>query len=208
MGLFKVIKNNNIEYLIWDLEEDIEELSKLLSFPEISKQLESYRTLKRKKEFLCARILLKELFSKQVDIEYDYFGKPYIKGSQWNISITHSGRFVAVARSLNKIGIDIEQITEKLERTKHKFSSQKELNNINPKQNLFQLALYWSAKESVYKLIANEALIFDTEMIIKAFIPQNKGTFFLELDSKKNKKTLNIEYQKINDYVFTFCTAE
>ena len=205
MAIFLQNQTEDIEWIIWELKEEIHELVEYLSCPSISEELKKYKTDKRKKEFLCSRILLKELFSKDISIEYNEFGKPFIQNSKWNISITHSGKYVAVARSKQKLGIDIEVISEKLNRTKHKYSSDYELKSLDPNQNLYHLALYWSGKESVYKLVGNEALIFNEEMKIERFIPENKGVFLLYLDSSLNKSNIKISYQKIEDYVFTFC---
>ncbi len=205
MGVFLKQQSENIEWIIWELTEDVDSLIKLLNEPDTIDILKSFRTEKRKKEFLCSRILLKELFNHFVTVNYDEYGSPYITDSEWNISITHSGKYVAVARSKQKLGIDIEQITEKLDRTKHKFSSDEELKRVDNKQPLYHLALYWSAKESVYKRVGNEALIFDTEMLIETFVLEEKGQFLLNLNSSLSKELVKLHYQKIDNYVFTYC---
>ncbi len=205
MAIFLQNQAEDIEWIIWELKEEIHELVAYLSQPKISEELEKYKTDKRKKEFLCSKILLKELFDKQISVQYNKFGKPFILNSKWNISITHSGKYVAVARSKQELGIDIELISEKLDRTKHKYSSDYELKSLDSNQNLYHLALYWSGKESVYKLVGNEALIFNEEMKIERFIPENKGSFILNLVSSPNNSSIKINYQKIEDYVFTFC---
>ena len=207
MPIFKQYKDDTIEYEIWDITEELAVLEDLLACDE-SRRLNEFKLTKRKKEFLCSRIILKHLFNNCIKVHYDEFGKGYIKNSPWEISITHSGRFVAVARSKKKIGIDIESISEKLNRTKHKFSSPSELNNIDLNNKLLHLTLYWSAKESAYKLVGNEKLIFDTEMQIEQFIPQEQGQFKLKLQSPISKINLSISYQKIKDYVFTYTSLE
>lgn len=205
MALLLQKQSENIEWLIWELKEDVDQLLDSLACPIITEQVSAIKTDKRKKEFLCSRILLKELFGECIAVNYDSFGAPIIGNSDWNISISHSGKYVAVARSKFKLGIDIEQISDKLDRTKHKFSSEIELRNIDEQQKLFHLALYWSAKESVYKLVGNEALIFDEKMRVERFSPKNRGVFSLKLNSSRSKSDLDIYYRKIEDYVFTYC---
>lgn len=204
MGIFLDKHSDNIDWLIWELEENEEELREILNCPDLEKQSSLIKTDKRKKEFLCSRILLKKLFGQCIPLKYKDFGAPYIESSEWNISITHSGKYVALARSKYPLGIDIEQISEKLDRTKHKYCSKNELRNIDNSQKWYHLALHWSAKESVYKLVGNEALIFDTEMLINAFTPQQEGYFKMNLNSPKTQQQLDIYYQKINEYVFTY----
>ena len=208
MSLFLQKRSGNIDWIIWELEESVDQLIDLLLCSTIAEQIDKMKTDKRKKEYLCSRILLKELFGECISVNYNSFGVPIIDHSDWNISITHSGKYVAVARSQSRLGIDIEQISNKLDRTKHKFSSEIELNNIDKEQSLYHLALYWSAKESVYKLVGNEPLIFDSEMIIEHFLPENEGVFILKLGSSQSKSDPNIEYRKIDNYVFTYCILE
>lgn len=205
MPVFLKQQFENIEFIIWELTEDVELLKEDINQPAISEQVTKYKTEKRKKEFLCSRLALKILFGKNVTVEYDAFGAPYIENNDWKISITHSGKYVAVARSKQNLGIDIEQISEKLNRTKHKFSSENELLSIDTEQKLFHLALYWSGKESVYKWVGNEALIFDSEMQIEAFSPKSSGEFSLQLKCKTHQKLMTVHYLKLEDYVFTYC---
>ena len=202
MSVFWQEQSENIEWIIWELNESIPQLQGLLDCPDNS--INTIKTDKRKMEFLTSRILLKKLFGECIVVKYNRHGSPYIENSDWNISITHSGKYVAVARSKYPLGIDVEQITEKLERIKHKFSSTEELKNIYYKENLMHLALYWSAKESVYKLVGNEALIFDENMIIEEFIPQKEGAFKLHLQSSRYKQLVEIKYQTFEDYVFCY----
>lgn len=207
MPVFLKHKDNSIEYEIWHIKEEYDKLITLLDC-KVKDQIEAFKLDKRKKEFLCSRIILKHLFNRCVTVRYDEFGKGHVEDTDWHISISHSGEFVAVARSRNKVGIDIERISEKLNRTKHKFSSTRELSNIDFNNNLYHLALHWSAKESVYKIVGNENLIFDTEIQIEKFVPKQDGEFVLELVCKQYNQKILIKYEKINDYVLTFCTLK
>jgi len=207
MPLYKKYNDATIAYEIWVIDENIDELQSLLNY-DIEQKLDAFKLSKRKKEYLCSRILLNNIFNRCVNVKYDKFGKAYIKDSDWHISISHSGQFVTVARSKNKVGIDIEKISNKLDRIKHKFSSEKELSNIDISNKLFHLAIHWSAKESVYKLVGNEPLIFDTEMQIAKFIPKSKGELKLNLVCKQYDQIISVKYQKLEDYVLTFCTLQ
>jgi len=62
MGIFLQKRTEDIEWIIWQLEESLENLKEHLSCSEISEELSKYKTDKRKAEILCSRILLKELF--------------------------------------------------------------------------------------------------------------------------------------------------
>lgn len=204
MALFKTYQSKTIEWAIWKVDESVDELIQISNFSE-DIDFKNIKIEKRQKEFLCTRILIHLLFDSKAQLFYDAYGKPFIEHSKWNVSVSHSGAFVFVGRSKTKIGVDVEQISSKLERTQHKYCSESELMNIDEEQILYHLALHWSAKESVYKWVSDEALIFDEQMQIDQFKPQKEGDFNLKLNSKKHQKNIKISYQKIDDYVFTYC---
>ena len=208
MALYQFHQSELIEWSIWDVSETIDELLSLQILQPYINLISSIKSQKRKKEFLIARLLLNQMFAQEIQVCYDEFGAPFIEGSDWNVSISHSGSFVAVARSKKALGIDVELISDKLERTKHKYSSEQELSQIDSNQNLYHLALSWSAKESVYKMVGCEALIFDRQMQIQAFTPKSEGEFKVKLLASKLKTDVKIVYSKHGDYVFTYCVLE
>ena len=60
-------------------------------------QYASFKSEIRKKQWLSYRILLKKMISPHpASIEYDAFGKPYLKNSDLYLSISHSGDYSAV----------------------------------------------------------------------------------------------------------------
>ncbi len=200
--------NIGIDWCIYKLNKDSDELYSALKDHIDQERFKLIKTEKRKQEFLGARWALYHLFGHPVKIEYDTNGKPHIVNSPWNISITHSGNYIAVARSKQVLGIDIEHISEKLERTKHKYCSTQELSQIDASQNLKHLCLHWSGKESAYKAIGNYPFIFDKEFKIESFTPQNHGQFMLEIDCQIHQEQLTVDYQTIDDYVFTMCSLK
>ena len=76
--------------------ENLEELS-LLSPKTKTSHLQSE---KRKKEFICSRILL-HIFDKTESISYSENGNPQLKGNNF-ISISHSGEMVCIAIKIGR----------------------------------------------------------------------------------------------------------
>jgi 4'-phosphopantetheinyl transferase len=109
---------------------------------------------KRKAEFLHARLALQMLLN-SLKLNYqgltkDLKGKPYLIGLGDHISISHCYPFAAAAVSKQgSIGIDIQIINSKLVTSKKKFISDKELPLCT--NDLQELAIYWCAKEAIYK---------------------------------------------------------
>ena len=107
MSFQQTIIDNNIQIGIWKEEESLQELLRLakkISIP-------NCKTEKRKKEFLISRLLLHNI-SPNTNISYNKFGAPELDNFQ-NISISHSNGLVAILVSDNKVGLDIEKISNK-----------------------------------------------------------------------------------------------
>lgn len=162
------------------------------------------RSLQRKKEFLSARILLQNEFNKDYQIAYKESGQPFIKNKkELSISISHSKQWLVIAISTQKIGIDIEEISDRIFRIKEKFCSIEELQNIDTKQETKHLILLWSAKESAYKLLQDKNIIFNEDLVTNKFIPEKDGTF--KIPFSKRKINIPIHYRFIEESVFTYC---
>ena len=116
----------------------------ILTTDELAKY-DSYGSDKRKLEFYFSRVLWLTFNQNQV-IEYKPTGKPIL--SKGFISISHSHSYIIVAFSKTEpIGIDIELISEKINKVKSKF--------LHPKDryvNLKELTQLWTIKEAFYKL--------------------------------------------------------
>ena len=79
-------------------------------------------------QHLAARYLLKHLFP---DFPYKEIliadtRKPYLQNEQYHFSISHCGDYAAVIVSKGRrVGIDIELVTPKVEKIRHKFLNEK-----------------------------------------------------------------------------------
>jgi len=109
--------------------------------------------------------------------------KPFLPEEQYHFSISHCGNYAAAIVSTNeRVGIDIEVITERVHKIKHKYLHPTELafvNNFPVEKQTELLTLLWSAKEAMFKwwgsgdVDFSEVLRFDpfdfsTEGIIQA----------------------------------------
>ena len=109
----------------------------------------------RKQQLIGARYLLQELIgdSSPYIIEYSIHGKPHIKGSDLEISISHTKEYISLILSKDKkVGIDIEILDPRIKRIQNKFLRDDELAFINPNHLIEQLYIIWSAKETLFKI--------------------------------------------------------
>ena len=135
--------------VIWEINESIQDLkSKVVLSEDSLKLLNQKKSGIHKKQFLAIRNIFKFLCIDDKDLKYDKSGKPIFSQNK-KLSISHSGNYAAVITSNYNVGIDIEKISDKAIKIKHKFL-QIELNYPIEFDNQISL-IYWNIKESIYK---------------------------------------------------------
>ncbi len=149
MPLYRDFSDDKATVLLWKYEDsDILDPEELLE-PENRDRVLDFHPIKLK-EVLLVRKILKSVLP-QHKILYD--GRtPYLQPSDWEISITHSFPYAAVALSKEKVGIDIEPFGSKILRIKNKFVYEDEIAFIPKEQEMEYLTVIWSMKESLYKI--------------------------------------------------------
>lgn len=190
MGIIRNTTENNCSIAIWDTQETLDELLKL-SRPFY---LTKFKTEKRKKEFLASRLLVQEI-SQNTIITYNEFGAPELDNGKY-ISISHSKEMVAIIISEQQVGMDVEQISEKVLHLSSKFVSEKNLKNLSKEK----ATLIWCCKEAVFKWHQKGGVDFIKDIIIPSFILEEKGQIKIQF---KNKE-LNLNYQKINNHYLVY----
>ena len=112
---------------------------------------------KREQERMAETAMLKQILGEGVTLEHDEKGKPYLRGSETNISISHSNHVLCFALSESEpAGIDVEELHPRLERVSSMFLKPDELALLEG-GGIPALAVCWSAKEAVYKLAGEAA---------------------------------------------------
>ena len=108
-------------------------------------------------QLLAGRYLLPFLFPDfpNKEIEIADTRKPFLPDEQYHFSISHCSHYAAaIVSSTNRVGVDIELITPRVERIKHKFLHPDELQFVHTHDiadRVSLLTLLWSAKESMFK---------------------------------------------------------
>ena len=190
MGIIRNNTENNCNIAIWNTQETLDELLKLSKPFDLTKR----KNEKRKKEFLSSRLLLEQLNPNAI-ITYNDFGAPELDSGKY-ISISHSKEMVAIIISEQKVGLDIEQISEKALRLAAKFISAKNQSNLTKEK----ATLIWCCKEAIFKWHQTGGVDFIKDIIIPSFILEEKGQIKIQF---KNKE-LNLNYQKINNQYLVY----
>ncbi len=204
MGLyFKKQVSDDILVGIWEIVESTDELIAITRLNESDKIIfENFSSENRKKQWISTRALTQVLIGKDTRIEYTEFGKPYLAEKNFGFSISHSGRFAAIMINKNSAcGIDIENISPKLEKVKHKFLNPSEYSLNTSKNEIEQLCVIWGVKESIYKMEGSKSLNFSKEIIVTSKIKEEKGEIKAEVRQKESIKHYTLQYEKVDDFM-------
>ena len=107
------------------------------------------------------RALINELFDEKMYLDHHDNGKPYIENNSINISITHTEKYVAVILDEDdEVGIDLESLDRDFSAVEKKALSEDEIEDLDDERKNEQLAIYWCAKEAIYKLTSQYGVDF------------------------------------------------
>lgn len=161
---------------IWKIEESRDELLSMLTNRDWVDIIDSIKSPSRVLEILSARVLMKELMGEEKEVLYTASGKPYLIDGSYHISVSHTRGYVAVAVNREKhIGLDIEQISDKVKRVQSRLVSPNEY--IDKDNELVHLLLHWSAKEAMFKFLDVEGVDFRKHLFVEKFTPRSYGVF-------------------------------
>ena len=154
---------NRFELLIWEINDtDKIEVSNLPN--NILKKIESNKSQLKKNQILAVHQILKHRNIPARDLFYNSYGAPSLSNGL-NISITHSESFVAVCLSKEKMGIDLQIISQKISKISDKFINDLE-KKFTEKNNLQRLTQLWTIKEAAYKYFTVGQLSVKNDIIV------------------------------------------
>ncbi len=207
MPLLKIASiQKHSAWAVWHINESPEVLSGIVAYHE--NDINAIKHPQKRAESLAARCCVESLCRKfglaYTGIEKDQHQKPHLAGQpQVGISVAHSFPYaVAMIHLLQPCGIDIEQIDPKVSRVAHKFLNEQEAKWAG--EDVRNLIIIWSAKETLYKCYGRKQLIFKDQLHVgslQSVHPQKISGSIMTEDSKK-MHTLVIE--QIEDFIITF----
>ena len=193
MGVIRKFQENNCLIAIWDIHESLEEL--LLLGQEFDSS--GFFSSKRKKEFLVSRLLLNEIHLGQ-NITYNRYGAPEISNGN-NISISHSRNLVALISSEQRVGIDIQEISNQPLRLSSKFISEEDHHNLSEEK----ATLIWCCKEAIFKWHQEGSVDFKYDIVLSPFSLESAG----KITAIFKDKEYRLYYKKINTHFLVYLSA-
>ena len=198
MALLKIeTLDTDVRLGLWKIEEQEEDLIRDYSWlSDITERLKVVRSAQRRLEILAIYALLFELTNnKTLQITHDLYGCPHV--SDHHVGISHTKGFAALILSQTRnVAIDIEYCSDRVGRIAHKF-----IRNDEFAPTLAHQLINWSAKETVYKYFSEQQLgFFDIRIIISKL----NDVGILEAINLKSEQRITVNYQRNNDYIFTY----
>jgi len=164
------------------------------------KRFYSFRSEKRRYEYLSTRILKEQIFP-QSKIRYNDNGQPTIN-EQKHVSISHARYTTAIAVSNHHpIGIDIEPLGEKAQRLYTKFLNEHECHILDTNDALL-MTRAWSCKETLLKLTGAKNVIFKRNLLIEEYDGKEVFRCTIKLPSKQSV-CVSLTSMLLNDIILT-----
>lgn len=206
MPLFKTIQfNKTTQISVWKITETYQELFDSVTLnPKNRIRLHKMKSELHQRAFLSVRRLFQEIGHTDLDLHYDAFGKPHIKGEK-HISITHSHEFSAIIISDQIVGIDIELLRDKIIRIADKFVDEEfqYLDPNSPKEYIKKLTVIWGAKEAIFKIRNEKGISFKNHIRVKKFENTAKKTT-ARLYYNGLVKDFHIFFEEIESFTLVF----
>ena len=199
--------DNKAEIAVWQIMETEEELRNMASVPtDEMEEISLIRNESQRKQKLAVRLLLEELFEEKMYLNHHDNGMPFLENCVTNISITHNDKYVAViTHDELDVGIDVESLHRDFSAVEKKALSDEEIEDLTKDNKNEQLAIYWCAKEAIFKRISQHRIDFAEQIEVEKFTPKGEGELeatFIHKDGYE--EDFELEYITFDNHVLVW----
>ena len=199
--------DNKAEIAVWQVTETEEELMNITSVPtDELEEISLFRSESHRRQKLAVRALLNELFEEKMYLNHHDNGKPYLENCATTISITHTDKYVAVIiHDEEEVGIDIESLDRDFAAVEKKALSEEEIDDLDDDKKNEQLAIYWCAKEAIYKRMSQSRVNFAEQIEVEKFNLKKEGELeatFIHKD--EYEEDFELEYMMFDRHVLVW----
>ncbi len=199
--------DNKAEIAVWQVTETEEELLNITSVPNDElEEISLFRNESQRKQKLAVRALINEMFEEKMYLNHHDNGKPYLENCATNISITHTDKYVAViTHEEEELGIDIESLERDFSAVEKKALSEDEIDDLEDEKKNEQLAIYWCAKEAIFKRMSQNRVDFAEQIEVEKFRPKGEGELeatFIHKDEFEEE--FDLEYLMFDRHVLVW----
>lgn len=233
MGIYlKKTLKNGATIGVWQIVESEEEMLNLLGAEardEMEDDLEEINLNKSQKlrtQQLAVRLLINDLFGQTMHVGHHENGSPYLENDGTHISISHTDNFAAVIlHPTEEVGIDIESIKRNFNAVEKRALSEEERDDLieadaedaeEVEERNTQLAIYWCAKEAIYKRMDRFQVDFSEDIELEKFNVHDEGEIEAVFKYPENEQVVddgeelpneeefNLEYEVFEDHVMVW----
>ncbi|MBR4438911.1 MAG: 4'-phosphopantetheinyl transferase superfamily protein [Bacteroidales bacterium] len=214
MGIYlkKELKNGAV-IAVWDISESEKELLEIISKDEEDREEELeeislYKSEQHRREKLAVIALVQSLFEEPVHIGHHENGSPYIENDSTHISITHTDKFAAVIiHPTEDVGIDVESVKRDFTAVEKRALNDEERDDLIEKdddpekmeERNTQLAIYWCAKEALYKRMGRHNVDFSEDMEVEHFNVREEGEIDVVFKYPKSEHIVDEDGEEQNE---------
>ncbi|PKQ69147.1 4'-phosphopantetheinyl transferase superfamily protein [Labilibaculum manganireducens] len=197
--------NNFCRLIVWKTTESLEELLQIVHLtPSETAKLNSFGSQSRKIEFAATRCLLQLSLGENIQIENDEHGKPHLINSDLNISISHTKSYVGILiGDKHSIALDMEYLSDRVNRIASRFLSKTELNNIDDRNKILHLYQHWCAKECLIKMYGKKDVHLIDELKIDPF-SSGDSTFSGQVCRADFSETYTFQYLRFDNHLLVY----
>lgn len=192
----------NTTFGIWKITEDETMLLSLRPLPPEEKEhILNLKNNRKRKQRLAYRVLLQQILKRDYCLTYAADGKPMLHKENLYLSVSHSGDYAAaIVSATQKVGIDIEEVSQRMPLLASRFLTAKEMKEIDL-QNSKLLHVYWGAKECLYKIYADTHILFSEHLSLLPFDIEKDSQTTAYIDFNKLHAQHKIIFQSVDNYM-------
>ena len=199
MPIFKEIISEQTQILIWKYSEEEEFSADLISDEKEFENLKQ-KSPKRLIEKQMVRQMLKKILPKH-KIRYYENGQPYLEPFDKFVSVSHSFPYAVLAISEKKIGVDIEQIKDRIGKIKHKFLHPNEIDWLSRAESgIEHLTAIWCIKEALFKIHSSKQWSFKEFYVVDEFLLDKFSKIKCKVFDKDREDKFLAYLEKIENY--------
>ena len=198
---------NKAEIAVWQVTESEDELRNLVSVPtDELEEISLFRSESQRRQKLAVRALINEVFEEKMYLNHHDNGQPYLENCATNISITHTENYVAIIiHDDEEVGIDVESLDRDFSVVEKKALSEDEIDDLDDDKRNEQLAIYWCAKEAIFKRMSQNRVDFAEQIEVEKFRPKGEGELeatFIHKD--EHEEEFELEYMMFDRHVLVW----
>ena len=125
------------------------------------------------------------------------------------ISFIRSESLAVILHDEEDCGIDVESLDRDFSAVEKKALSEEEIDDLEDDKRNEQLAIYWCAKEAIFKLLSRYNVDFAEQIEIERFRPRGEGeleaTF---VDKDGDEEEFDLEYMTFDRHVLVWVVGD